>query len=182
MTDIYYNGKKLQRIDLTFDGAAPPIITPEPPVDDKPPVRFVEPQPEETLPPSHVIMRQYGPLLRNNPSLMDHLRLGKVYSYGWSVPANSVVRLVTFGFVPQNLNLTQLAVWISKTPGGEALDERYALDSQTTRVGAQMAVTAAIRGRGGERRGAVIDTDTQYYINMQAGGPVPMKWRISGDF
>jgi hypothetical protein len=28
MTDIYHNGKKLERIDLTFDGEAPPIITP----------------------------------------------------------------------------------------------------------------------------------------------------------
>ena len=176
MTDIYHNGKRLSRIDLTFDGAAPPIITPDPPADDKPPVRPADPVPD------HVVARTYGPLLRNNPSLRDQLRLGRTYAYGFTVPANSIVRLVTFGFVPQNQNRTQMAVWISEEPGGEALDQRYALDAQVTRVGGQLEVTAAIRGRGGERRGAVIDTNTLYYINMQAGGPVAMEWRITGDF
>jgi hypothetical protein len=183
MTDIYHNGKRLSRIDLTFDEMATPIITPapKPPVEDTPPVRPADPPPAGAVP-DHVIARSYGPLLRNNPRLQVVLRLGKVHSYGFWVPANTKVRLVNFGFVPQNKSMTQMAVWISEEAGGESLDERYALDAQVTRVGGQLQVTAAIRGRGGERRGAVIEVGKRYYINMQAGGNVPMEWRITGDF
>jgi hypothetical protein len=186
MTDIYHNGKRLSRIDLTFDAQAAPIIAPQPLVEAKPPVRPADPPANDTPPagavPDHVIARSYGPLLRNNPRLQVVLRLGKVHSYGFWVPANTKVRLVNFGFVPQNKSMTQMAVWISEEPGGESLDERYALDAQVTRVGGQLQVTAAIRGRGGERRGAMIEVGKRYYINMQAGGNVPMEWRITGDF
>jgi hypothetical protein len=74
MTDIYHNGKKLERIDLTFDGEAPPIIipSPKPPVDDKPPVRPAQPSPPSAVNPN-IIQRSLGDLRLSRPKLSTFL-------------------------------------------------------------------------------------------------------------
>jgi hypothetical protein len=177
MTDIYHNGKKLERIDLTFDGAAPPIITPEPPVDDKPPVRPVEP-PSAVDP--NIIQRTLGDLVLSRPKMSTYMDKDRIYAHSFTIPVD--VPLVMFGFVPQGSYTANFRVWVSKTPGGEPIDDKYGDVRANARRGQQFALAVAVRGLGGERRGAVVDKFTRYYLNMVSDQPHPMQWRITGAF
>jgi hypothetical protein len=185
MTDIYHNGKKLERIDLTFDAQAAPIISPQPlveakpPVDDKPPVRPVEPDPPSAVN-ANVIKRTLGDLRLSRPKLSTFMEKDRIYSHSFNVPVD--VPLVMFGFIPQGSYPANFRVWVSRTPGGKPIDTKYGDVLANARRGQQFALAVAVRGLGGERRGAVVDKSTRYWLNMQSDERHPMQWRITGAF
>jgi hypothetical protein len=154
---------------------AKPRPEPKPPKDDTPPIRTPKP------PQLGVVYKDnLGSLSRNNPSINTFMESGVVYTEGFSIPVD--VPLVTFGFVPQGGSLTNFKIWISEKPNGEPLGDRYAEVEKLARRGDALAVSVALEGLGGERRGAIIKKHTPYWLNMTCDDNHPMRWRVSGAF
>ena len=172
MTDVYVDGKKVTRLDITTEGK---VSIPEPPKLDIPPIRTHEP-PQRGV----VYKDNLGSLSRNKPLINTYMERDVVYTEAFSIPVD--VPLVTFGFVPQGGSAANFKIWISEKPNGKPLGDRYAEVERPARRGDAFGVSVALEGLGGERRGAVIKKYTTYWLNMVCEDSHPMRWRVSGAF
>jgi hypothetical protein len=174
---VFVDGKEVfnARISIATNADNAPVVTP--PVDDKPPPRPVEP-------PKGVSVRKLGNLTKTSAGRSLTIDGGDTVAYEFAVPGNTTVPGVIFSFAPQNALPVRYRVWLSTAPGGSKLPLKGSETVGEKRRGDQMQIVAALKNRGAESRGAVIEPGQVYYLNVKAGSGRAnfIRWKIGGNF